>query len=586
MLFPTLNSINISDGVYEHPIDGLDIDYINEFEWLEHHHLGEILPNNISSLENNEIVMGLTNKQIQDICYYLKITRNAQSLSEYILNNEVYLDVMVENSDWNYSNDISLSLKGFSLTKEPIIYHSNHLWNKYIFEEMFSLPVKHIETFNLYPYELFKIPYLYCNKNKEEFLCSTSTLEEFKDFVFEIMDEKYHHYLCRNKDIKDINRVAIFEFENSQLTNYFVNYFKEVSPRLNKPIICSQGGYSIYPSSYLSGFSKLNLFSNSVIKLDDVIDQISHISVEDNELTVLPKKVVSGCYYKKKNNNVRFAPIKDKLLFGYPPNTLDEIAISSSLAKVIFGEVNVVGKTLETAFCKREIIDHKGFINRTYNYIKLSISGVVDSHQLFLYHEPYWTTSFFQYRLGTSFKEMQPYLISFSSKDKRLIDQDVKILKKAFPQFDIVNPFSQVEISVNEVCRTLEIIILSLSLISLLISILLLYSCNSLHTFESRKEIGLIRCLGVNKSESKKMIYAHNILLCMKTFIFSTIELLTLSILMSYIISKNLCSGFVVTQNILSYLMMFIFATIISFLTSFSIANKYSKLAILDNLKS
>lgn len=585
LFFKTLNAISVSDGHYNHPIDGLSIDNVNEFEWLEEIDTNTILPNRIDELENNEVVIGLTNQQIQDICYRLRITKNAQSLSNHLQYNDVYLNIMVENSDWSYSDDFSISLKGFFLSKTPCIYHSNHLWNKYILEELFGLPTKTISGFNNYPYELFKIPFLKCGSNRDDFLRLVLDNKEYSDLLFEIGNQNYFPHLYKNIRCTEADRVLAFRTTSSYVPTAYCNYFADISHNLKNPTFCSRGGYSIYPSSFLSGFSKLNLFSKSNELLDDAVDINSHIRLEDNESVQNPKGVLSGHYSKKPGNNVRFAPVNGKLLFGNEPDSLGEIVISSSMAKAIFSKVDVVGETLSCSFCVREAIDQTGYINRTFSNLQLTITGVIDSSQYCLYHNPFWTINFYQCQLGISITELLPFLISFSVKENSR-NNTTKSLRKAFPTFDVLDPFSKVQTSIDDVCSFLKIIVLSLSLISLIISFLLLCSCNSLHAFESRKEIGLARCMGVSQKESKKFVYAHSIFLCLRSFVFSAIELFVVSTVMSYVISKNLDSGFVVTQNILSYGTMLLVSVIVAILTSVIIANRYSKMPPLESLKS
>ena len=582
--FKTLNVISISDGNYNYPIEGLSVENVNEFEWLDEIDVDTILPNSIEQLENNEVVIGLTNQQIQDICYRLRITKNAQSLSNYLKTHTVYLSLMVENSDWNYSNDFSLSLKGFFLSKTPCIYHSNHLWNKYIFEELFDLPTKDSGEFNNYPYELFKIPYLKCNSKKDDFLKLVLDNKEYSEYIFEIGSQNYFPRLYKNMSCIDANRILLFRTTSSYIPTSYCNYFIDISNALMNPIFCTRGGYSIYPSSFLSGFSRLNLFASDEELLDDAIDINSHIRLEDNESIQNPKGVLSGHYSKKPSNNVRFAPINSKLLIGNNPESLDEIVVSSSMAKSIFSTIDVVGKSLSCSFCVRETIDQKGFINRTFSNLQLTITGVIDSSQLCIYHYSHWTINFYQCRLGISITELLPFLVSFSVKESKK-SISANSLQKAFPTYEIMDPFSKVQTSINDVCSFLKIVVLFLSLIALIISFLLLCSCNSLHAFESRREIGLARCIGVSKKESKKFVYAHSLFLSLRSFFFSTMELFFVSVVMSYAISKNVDSGFVVTQNVFSYVLMLLISLGVALLTAVVVTNKYCKIPPLDSLK-
>ena len=51
------------------------------------------------------------------------------------------------------------------------------------------------------------------------------------------------------------------------------------------------------------------------------------------------------------------------------------------------------------------------------------------------------------------------------------------------------------------------------SIIAVVISTMLLSICNYLYILENKKDIGLVRCIGVDKSEAKKFVVTHSMIM-------------------------------------------------------------------------
>lgn len=67
-----------------------------------------------------------------------------------------------------------------------------------------------------------------------------------------------------------------------------------------------------------------------------------------------------GHFSKTMQESVRFAPIFDDLLIGRKPNNLDEVVISTGLAKKLLGDVNAMNKTLYISYNDTEMLLDSG----------------------------------------------------------------------------------------------------------------------------------------------------------------------------------------------------------------------------------
>ena len=166
------------------------------------------------------------------------------------------------------------------------------------------------------------------------------------------------------------------------------------------------------------------------------------------------------------------------------------------------------------------------------------------------------------------------------------MENTVKTLSKAFPDYSIVNPLDDINESIDMVCSYIEIALACFSIIAILISIMLLTISNYLHVLEYKKEIGLARCIGVDKKEAKKFLYAHSFIMCISSFFLASIELIAISLIISYFIGNEFGSGFIFSFNPMSIVLMLGLAIIISMFSSLIMGGVISRIPPLEALKS
>ena len=144
---------------------------------------------------------------------------------------------------------------------------------------------------------------------------------------------------------------------------------------------------------------------------------------------------------------------------------------------------------------------------------------------------------------------------------------------------------SSVKESVNTICGYIEKILLVLSISSVIIASLLLSICNYLHFVEIKKDIGLVRCIGISKNEANKFIFVHSILMSLLAFTLASIQLLITCFFLSRTMSNMLYIESTFIFNPLSIVYMFGLAVVISLLSSLVIRSSVNKLDPLDCLR-
>ena len=168
--FPDVNNLAISKSGNYAVVPGFSARHINDFTWLEEAP-NEMYPMKIDYLEEDEIVLGMNYECIRELCFELQIERSVKSLSDYLKNNELYLYFDFANDDWTYSDQQIVRLLAFTLENELKIYHCDHLWNEYIFEDRMRFPSSDaLSIKDNVPWMMKKIYYLKTNENRDSCL--------------------------------------------------------------------------------------------------------------------------------------------------------------------------------------------------------------------------------------------------------------------------------------------------------------------------------------------------------------------------------------------------------------------------------
>ncbi|MBQ6730301.1 MAG: ATP-binding cassette domain-containing protein [Bacilli bacterium] len=581
--FPDLNNLAISKDYHYRVLPGFSARHINEYVWLDD--LKEtIYPEKIDALEDDEIVLGFDFNELIDLCFELQIERSVSSLSNYLKHNELYLYFDLANNDWTYSDQQLLRLVGFTLENDLKIYHSNHLWNEYMFETRMRFPSSDaLSISENNPWTMKKIYYLKTNEKRDEFLNLYYCDKLSDEYMLEIANETYYPWLYYEKEMKDRNRLLAFINTSHHLPLWHIPYFLNNDSNLKEPIIANNSGYSIYPESLMMGFSKTMYFSKDENALNDIIDQKTSNSSEGFVQEQLPDSIKSGDYAKSLQNGVNFFVFNGNISSGREFDNVNEIILSTSL----FDELGYqnLGENLYVMTSKNEVLTSGNKIIKDYVMIKLKIVGLVKSNKPAIYHNKNWTVLFYQCLVGVSAFNLQCQSLSFPLNKPGEIDKSIDLAKKAFPQYEIVNPLSNINDSVDKTCFYITIALIIFSTVAAVISILLLTICNYLFVLEGRKEIALARCLGVNKKESRKFLFWNSIVQCFVSFLVASIELVVISFVANLEVSQSLSVGMSFLFNPISLLPMLGLALFISLLSSLLMSGRINKINPLEALK-
>ena len=582
--FNDRNELAFVRGYRRSVIPGFSARHINEFEWLEDIN-AKVYPKDIQQLENDEIIIALDYVTLRDLCFELQIDRNINSLSNYLLSKtlDVYFDLV--NYDWNYDDQQLLTIKGFTLENSLKIYHSNHLWNEYMFEEMMRFPVNDaLSIKDNEPWVMKKIYYLKAHENRDKLLNLLLDEKEMDKYLFEIADEMFYPWLYYGKSIEERDRIHVFTNTVAHIPNWHVDYFMKNDSNLMTPIYGNNSGFLIYPESLMMGFSKTMYFSKDEEQINAIVDKFTSKNKDGYFEESLPDGVLSGNYAKSLQNGVRFEVIDEKTLQkGYKPETLNEIAVSRAFAEQC--GIEDVNETIYITTARREALTNNGGVISDYVVVPLVVTGYINSSKCSIYHEKNWTSLFYQCKIGISAYELQTTSISFSLKNSDKIEESLNLFKKGFPDYNAVNPLCDVNESVDTVCFYITIVLIIFSFVATLISILLLTICNYLYILEGKKDIALARCIGVNKKESRKFLYYHSLIQCLISFAVASVELFLFTLVANMEIGSALSMNFHFSFNPIAFLPMFVLSLSIALISSFFMSRRINKINPLDALK-
>ena len=582
--FPDINNLAISKDYHYRVLPGFSARHINEYVWLED--LKEpIYPEQIDYLEDDEVVLGFDYSELIDFCYELQIERSVNSLSNYIKHNDLFLYFDLANNDWTYSDQQLVRLVGFTLENDLKIYHSNHLWNEYMFETRMRFPSSDaLSIVDNNPWTMKKIYYLKTSEKRDTFLNLYYDDKLSDEYLLEIANETYYPWLYYEREMVDRDRLLVFINKTQHFPLWQVPYFLNNDSNLKEPIIANNNGYAIYPESLMMGFAKTMYFSRDENALNDIIDQKTTNNADGFYQEELPNTVKSGDYAKSLQNGVNFFVFDGNLQSGSKMQGIDEIVVSTAL----FSELGFqnLGENLYIATSKNEMLVSGNKIIKDYVLVKLRIVGLVKSNKLGIYHNKNWTILFYQSLVGVSAFNLQCQTLSFSLNEPGKIDSSIDLVKKAFPNYEIVNPLSNINDSVDKTCFYITIVLIIFSMVATIISVLLLTICNYLYVLEGRKEIALARCLGVNKKESRKFVFWNSLVQCFISLVVASIELVVISFIANFEVSQSLSLGFSFSFDPVSLLPMFGLALVISLFSSLLMSRRINKINPIEALKA
>mgnify|MGYP003313969541 CR=1 FL=1 len=535
---------------------------INDFKWLEDD--GDFYyPNPVETIDDDQVVLGLTYEDMVQLCFQLQIQRNFTSLGHYIYEHGLFITFAVQNDFWQYDDEQIFEVVAVKETKAPTFFHTNDLWNEIVFEEMMRLPSDDDEIHE-FPWEIYRIYYLKTKENPSVFLDTAFYDENLYDFVFERTNFNYNPFICKSNQVCDEDRVYVYYADKYAINPGSIR--KNIGTE--NYYFTSDFGYASYGSNLFSGFAKNVFVSLDQDLLNEAIDADTQLNNETNLQINLPKGVVQGNYLNAISGGLKFSSKIDKLEYGRMPENINEIVISKGLGKTLDEKTLGLGKYMEIAGEIEEFQDLDGKLNKEYNTTKVVIVGVTNEEKNYLYQKPDWTISFFRDKLGVSNFYLIPRSVVLEFDTEKEANTAFQKIRNSITEYKVTNPLDDLKVNIDSTLEYANTILISFSVLASIISILLLGTVLMLNITESKDEVELFKYLGFKRSDINSTFTNQAVVQGLIAFIVSSFELIAVDLVITYVLGDYLNIGFNFSINGKPIILVFLMAILLPYLIS------------------
>ena len=540
-------------------LSGYSIRNFNDYKWYD-----KTLPTFPYSpeLTDDDLVLGLTFEDMSNLCYEFKIQRSYHALGQFLSKANCQLTLMVENDDWIYDDEQIFNVIGVVQSNHPMLYHTNPLWNEYIFEERMRFPA--IEGGEQYAvWEMTKNYYLESSISVEALQNKLLFDEDYHDYIFQKTNHEFNSILCNSTANCRENRLYVYYSDINAIRTSDITYLTDFYPDLKRYFFTSEYGYSSYASNLLNGFSKNLFVSLETEKIDDAIDADTSLGSKDDVTIDLPFGISGGNYLQSLDGSIKFSTYFPELLQGRNPNNDQEIVVSSGLAEKLSHE-NVLGQRLHFAAVSSESININNQLEKTYHKGSAVIVGIIDEKQEYLYHSNLWTITFFRDVLDINPFMLIPTGVVFELDDNVNTEKLISKIQRMFPIYTASSPQSEILDSVGNVLEYAQAILLAFSIISLVISFLFLGTMVLLSVNESKDEIKMFGYLGINDGQVRSLFRSQTLIRCLIAFLVSAVELVVIENILTVALNKSLhVTTFTIHVTLWPLLVVLICSTIV-----------------------
>lgn len=504
-----------------------------KMETLNHFHLLKEIESypSLSYLENDEIVIGIEEKTLNELCDTIQIEASYEALGNYLKRNPLSIGIQVKNIDWDYEDEQLLLVKGVTKAKEPTIYHSNPYFNEYIIEERMRM------RSTLSWYEEVEYPWIFHKRSKIKIKDKESLSSSFlSKYLFDETKEKDTYLISKN--------------DKSYISSYDISRILSWSNEIEGAFIGSEKGYQVFSNTILHGLSGVMLI--------------------DSSYEALYEKEEKWRIENKKDNDLLFHSVlypSEQTLSLHPSK--EGIYISSSLAKLKDwkkGDVIYYLYSLDNqTYVGEWIID--GIKKEKENILYISNDEL---NSLFLKHQI--TTSSF----------LKATSALFFIKSSRNVEALIKELNSLYPEYHFASPsytfLSTLEKTTSSIQKGLSIF----SLWMMIFSSFFFTVIHALFLYECEKDARRIEALGYDKKAKEKLSFYLHLIFFLLSSVFTLLDLTLLGLFSkSPFIKNHLSFSFQMNiQSLSTYLLFSIVLYIITFimvnLTKIKKAKKFS----------
>ena len=514
--FPSRNEFRIFSLPGYPLLKGFKMETLNHFHLLKE---TESYPS-LSYLENDEMVIGIEEKTLNELCDTIQIEASYEALGNYLKRNPLSIGIQVKNIDWDYEDEQLLLVKGVAKAREPTIYHSNPYFNEYIIEERMRM------RSTLSWYEEVEYPWIFHKRSKIKIKDKESLSSSFlSKYLFDETKEKDTYLISKN--------------DKSYISSYDISRILSWSNEIEGAFIGSEKGYQVFSNTILHGLSGVILI--------------------DSSYEALYEKEEKWRIENKKDKDLLFHSVlypSEQTLSLHPSK--EGIYISSSLAKIKDWKKGDVIYYLYS-------LDHQTYVG------EWRIDGVKKEKENILYiSNDELDNLFLKHKITTS-SYLKATSALFFIKNSRNVESLIKELNSLYPEYHFASPsytfLSTLEKTTSSIQKGLSIF----SLWMIIFSSFLFTVIHALFLYECEKDAERIEALGYDKKAKEKLSFYLHLIFFLLSSVFTLLDLTLLGLFSKSTFIKNHLS-FSFQMNIQS-LSTYLLFSIVLYLMTFIMVN-------------
>lgn len=565
------NNIASSSTLYLHPNEnykypenfGLDI--VAHPLWRSSYPDIKITGGNYPTLENDEVFLGLPKSGIN----YL--TTSFPKIYEDFLNGKVLLKGNVSVDGVKGNKEFSLKVRGFYESGKPSLMHTSTLFGSHVLEDVVGFGnSQNLTTLDVKPHTLKKGGIVYVKTEKlGSFYRQFTSNDSYKKYALEKFSSDHGP-----KTGLTGNHVKLY-IKEKKYAEILPQHMIDIADRTDdfsiREYAFSSSVYTYVQGGMYAGFSLPVFLSDnrsSLIELSDMNTttdkNLGMFQIAGKEI---PDGVVAADLTSSLNGEgITFSnPLNPKMLIGKYPKSDDEIAISSSLAKKIYGSNDVQGRIL--CLLLLSDIQRSGDVyHNIFNDADLKVSGVIESDEDTLYHDAFFPTAFAFSCTEKSGIDLtvDSAVLKFTSVEE--MEKSLPSLRKEFTNYDFYCPFVDLVQDMEEVLEKISMALNMFASIGLLLSVFLMLLTTHLAVKNDEKGIGDYLALGFSPAQTRFIYIMYVMVIGLFSFVNSSIAIL----ISGKIVEKELASlfsasvGAVFTPYIAAFLLCFSVSLLVS----------------------
>lgn len=509
--FPSRNEFRIFSLPGYPLLKGFKMETLNHFHLLKE---TESYPS-LSYLENDEMVIGIEEKTLNELCDTIQIEASYEALGNYLKRNPLSIGILIKNIDWDYEDEQLLLVKGVTKAKESTIYHSNPYFNEYIIEERMRM------RSTLSWYEEVEYPWIFHKRSKIKIKDKESLSSSF--LLKYLFDET-----------KENNTYLISKNDKSYISSYDISRILSWSNEIEGAFIGSEKGYQVFSNTILHGLSGVMLI--------------------DSSYETLYEKEEKWRIENKKDNDLLFHSVlypSEQTLSLYPSK--EGIYISSSLAKL-------------KDWKKGDVIYYLYSLDNQTYVGEWIIDGIKKEKENLLYISNDELNSLFLKHKITTSSFLKATSALFFIKSSRNVESLIKELNSLYPEYHFASPsytfLSTLEKTTSSIQKGLSIF----SLWMMIFSSFLFTVIHALFLYECEKDAERIEALGYDKKAKEKLSFYLHLIFFLLSSVFTLLDLVLLGLFSkSSFIKNHLSISF--QMNIPSLSTYFLFSIVLYLIT-------------------